>query len=295
MKMGIFALIGASVLLGVIPTANKYLLLSGMTSSQIVFYTYLMVALTAACLAKVRGESFHIRKSQFFKLFLLGAAGMGGTGYLLNQSYLLIPVGLATMLHFLYPTVVSMVMIGVYRERMTKGKMAAILASVAGMFFIADLSGGMKLAGVFFALCSSGTYAYYIIANDKGEINELPILIKLCYSAAGASIFCCFLCRGDLAIPSRISVYLALFGICGLGFLSAFYLLTTGISSVGALMASFFNMLEPVVSLVVSTLMYQDNLQLKTGLGCMLVLLSVLFIAADGISEKRIAQNKQYV
>lgn len=291
MQIGILALIGASILLGIIPTANKYLLLSGMSSSQIVFYTYFMVAVSAGCLAKIRGEKFQIKKSQFVKLFLLGAAGMGGTGYLLNQSYTYIPVGLATMLHFLYPTVVSVVMIGIYKERITFSKISAILASIIGMCFIADLSGGMKMVGIIFALCSSGTYAYYIIANDKGEINELSILIKLFYSAIGATAICLIFSGANLKLPSNLNVYFVLFGICGCGFLTAFYLLAAGIGRVGALMASFFNMLEPIVSLCVSSVIYQEQLSIKVGVGCILVLLSVLFIAVDGIHSSGLIEK----
>lgn len=287
MKMGILALLSASVLLGIIPTANKYLLLSGMTSGQIVFYIYLMVAVSAGVLAKIRGEKFQVKKSQLFKMLLLGAAGMGGTGYLLNQSYLFIPVGLATMLHFLYPTVVSGIMIGIYKEKGTVGKIAAIFASITGMFFIADLSGGMKMAGIVFALCSSGTYAYYIIANEKGEINELSILIKLFYSALGATLVCFVFSGGVLKLPNKMEVFVVLFGICGLGFLTAFYLLAAGIKKVGALMASFFNMLEPIVSLSAGVLIYQEQLNRKVVFGCILVLLSVLLIAIDGANIQK--------
>lgn len=285
MAVGILALICASLILGSIPSANKYILLSGVSSGGIVFYSFLIVALGAALIILLTKKSLRVSMSQLVMLLVLGALGMGGTGFLLNLAYSFIPVGLATMLHFLYPSLVSIVMVVLFGQKMTYCKIGAIVISILGMFLIADLSGGIKLLGVIIALCSSCTYSFYMIGNEKGSINRLPLIVKLFYSSAGACIIFGIQSYTDLSIPHGSIVYLLLFGVCGLGSLLAFYLLTAGIKLIGASTASFFNMLEPVTSLVVSTLVYHDVPGIKTLLGCGLVLMSVLLVALDGVRK----------
>ncbi len=284
MLQGILALVGASVLLGVIPSANKYILLSGMSSGSIVFFMQLTIAVSALIIGMITRQSFRVSKKQLVMLLIVGAVGMGGTEFLLNIAYGMIPVGLTTMLHFLYPSIVSIIMVVLFKQKMTKLKLGGILLSVAGMLLIADLSGGIKLAGIAAALCSSLTYTFYMIANEKGNINELPLIIKLFFVSFGSTLAFGIqtAASGTFSLPVGTVVFVQLFFILGLGSMIAFYLLIAGIKLIGASSASFFNMLEPITSLVVSNLIYHDQPSLFTLLGCSLVLSSVLLAALDG-------------
>lgn len=70
--------------------------------------------------------------------------------------------------------------------------------------------------------------------------------------------------------------------VSGIGNLGAFYFITAGIRRIGAPAASFVNMLEPITSVVVSTVIYQDHQGFKTICGMALILSSVLLVAMDG-------------
>ena len=283
MFLGILAVICASLLLGIIPSVNKLILLSGMTSGCIVFLTYLTSAAGMAVILFLRKESFRVRPIQFITLLFTGFAGLGMTGFLLNLAYELIPVGLATMLHFLYPSLVSIAMALFFHGRLTPLKTGAILFSIIGMLLIADLSGGLRPAGILIALCSSLTYAFYFIVNEKGCISGLPLTIKFFYVSVGSGLMFGALTfvRGEFSLPASLNTALELFLVVGLGSMLAFFLITLGIKKAGASTSSFLNMLEPITSLIVSCLLYKDYPSPLGFAGCGLVLLSVLLAAAD--------------
>lgn len=286
MVQGLIYVIGASLLFGLAPTANKYVMLSGLSAECNTFWREVTICLAALAIAALSKRQLKIDQGDAVRLFFIGATGMGITNYLVASACLYIPVGLATVLHFLYPTIVSLVMVARFGQKMTRLKMTAIVCSISGMILIANLKGGgMNWIGLLFALASSLTYSFYIISNEQGKINQIPLIVKLFYSALGSTMFFGVLClaQGMLVFPSGVDVIAVQFGVSGLGCLGAFYLLTAGIKQIGASTASFVNMLEPVTSLIVSAFVYREYPTPVIACGVVLVLLSVLLVALDSM------------
>ena len=80
---------------------------------------------------------------------------------------------------------------------------------------------------------------------------------------------------------------LSLIHICNLG---AFYFITAGIKQIGAPTASFVNMLKLITSVIVSVIVYHDNLSVKIIAGMAMILPAVLLVAMDG--HKRLPAEK---
>lgn len=292
MGLGVLYIAGASLIFGCMPTVNKYVMLSGVTAECLTFYIQVLIGLGALVAAKCRGVSIKVTGRQLAQLMLVGALGMGATTYLVNGAALHIPVGLATVLHFLYPTIVSVAMVVLFRQRLTIFKLLAILCSIAGMVLITNLGGeegSLQWTGILLAIASSLTYSFYMISNEKGEVSQLPLLVKLIYSALGSSIlFGALVARGGtLSLPDTIPATLMTVGYCGIGSLISYYLITGGIRLIGASAASFVNMLEPVTSVVVSAVVYREDLGLSMVIGMILILSAVLVVAVDGATAHR--------
>lgn len=284
MFKGFIWVVISSILFGVAPSINQYVLLSGMGSECVVFFSNFTQCLLAGAAVLLTRQSFRARSSQILHCFLMGAVGMGMTTYLQSLAYHYISVGLTIMLHFLYPSVVSIVMVLFFRQRFTYWKGLAILVSLLGIAFISDPSGEVALPGVLLALLTSLTYAFYIVSNEKGPSASMGVLPKLFYIALGGSVTFLFLSlrAGRFSLPVSPQIWLmATLGMGGVCFL-AFTCITIGIGKIGASRASFVNMLEPVTNMVVSTLVYHAVLTPMMLLGSTLILFSVFFVAMDG-------------
>ena len=205
MLIGIIAVAGAATLLGIMPSMQKTLLVNGLPMNSLMFFTNLTISLVCLIMARLKGRSLKASRIQLIQALIMGASGMMFTALLLNTSYLYLPVGTAIMLNFLYPTVVCIVMGTVFREGFTKLQVAAIVVSITGMAFLTGAGGKMPLIGIVTAIASSLTYGGYLVANEKGPANQLPIEAKLFYvSLPGTVIFAVLsAATGTLQGPGR--------------------------------------------------------------------------------------------
>lgn len=287
---GVLYVVGASLLFGMLPTANKVVMTSGMSAECVTFFSQFIIFVLSLIYATIKHISIRVSTKQFFHLILVGAIGMGATAYLVASSCLLIPVGLATMLHFLYPTIVSLVMVLLYAEKISKHKAVAILCSILGMLMITNpgVPGSVDWRGILLALASSVTYSFYIISNEKGNFNELPQIVKMIIMSLGSAalFFVIMSINNSFTLPKTVLGGLLLF-IISIGTLGAFFLIMAGIHRIGASVASFVNMLEPITSVIVSSVFYHDYLKLTILIGMALILLSVFLVAVDGIRKRR--------
>lgn len=289
MLVGIFAVAGAATLLGIMPSLQKQVLVDGLPMNSLMAYTNLIITLVSLGMALLKKRSLRARPVQAVQAMLMGSVGMLLTALLLNNAYLYLPVGVAIMLNFLYPTVVCVVMGTVFRQGFTKLQLGAILSSIAGMVFLAGKGGDLHPLGLLFALVSAFTYGGYLIANEKGPANELPIETKLFYVSLPGTVIFWILAPAThtLAAPAGGGAgWLYVLG-SGLFTVGGYFLMMYGISRMGASMAAFVSMLEPIVSVVFGTIWFHDPITAGVVIGGLLVLASILLIAIDGAQKSR--------
>ena len=163
-------------------------------------------------------------------------------------------------------------------------------SSITGMAFLTGAGGKMPVIGIVTAIASSLTYGGYLIANEKGPANDLPIEAKLFYvSLPGTVIFAVLsAATGTLQAPAGgLSGWALLIGGSGLFTVSGYFLMMYGISRLGASTAAFVSMLEPIVSVVFGTIWFDDPVTLGIVAGGCLVVTSILFITFDGFLKSR--------
>jgi len=284
MLVGIIAVAGAATLLGIMPSLQKQVLVDGLPMNSLMAYTNLIITLVSLAMALVKKRSLRARPIQAVQALLMGSVGMLLTALLLNNSYFYLPVGVAIMLNFLYPTVVCVVMGTVFRQGFTKLQLAAIASSILGMLFLTGKGGDFQPLGMVLALASAFTYGAYLIANEKGPANELPIETKLFYVSLPGTVLFWILApaTGTLAAPAGGGAgWLYVLG-SGLFTVGGYFLMMYGISRMGASTAAFVSMLEPIVSVVFGTIWFHDPVTIGMVAGGLLVLGSILLIAIDG-------------
>lgn len=289
MGIGILAVVTAATILGVMPSMQKQLMMDGLPIFSLMLFTNLIISLVTGVAAKAAGHSLKIRKDQLLQAVLMGLGGMVATAMLLNTAYLYMPVGTVTMLHFLYPTVVCVVMGTLFKEGFSKLQVAAIAVSIAGMVFLTGKNGALSLQGILLAVVSSLTYGGYLIANEKGAINELPLEVKLFHVSLPGTLLFAVLApvTGNLALPTNPASWFQLIVCSGLATVGGFFLMMVGIKKLGASTASFLSMLEPVVSVVFGTIWFSDPVTFGVVAGSLLILTSVCFITLDGARKSK--------
>ena len=85
MLRGILAIITASILFGITPSGNKYVLLSGMTSDCVLFYQVIVMIAGTALVMAVKHIPFRVPAKAAAKLLVLGVVCLA-FGILLGGS-----------------------------------------------------------------------------------------------------------------------------------------------------------------------------------------------------------------
>lgn len=290
MAIGMICVAGAATLLGILPTIQKQLMVDGLPLNSLMFFTNLTITIFCLLVSLVKRTSLRVKKQQLLQAVIMGVFGMLFTAALLNMSYLYLPVGTAIMLNFLYPTIVCVIMGIIFKNGFTKLQIVAILVSILGMVFLTGIGGELSVFGMVIAIASAFTYGIYLVGNEKGPANELPIEVKLFYVSLPATIAFAIIApaTNTLCTPTGgIVSWVAMIGGSGMFTVGGYFLMMYGISKLGAATAAFVSMLEPIVSVIFGTIWFKDPVTYGIAIGGTLVILSILLITIDGYQKSK--------
>jgi len=279
--MKYFIVLLASVLFGIIPSIQTNVLRAGVTPLALVVTDNGIACGVSVLYCLIRKIPIGISRRQLAESALIGGFGLGITDIFLDYSYLFIPVGMASMLHFLFPAIVTVMMVSFYGEKMNRWKAGAVFLSIAGMLFLTGGGLSNHFKGMFFALITALSYAFYMIATEKGEISRMQPVLRTLYTNFFAALLAVLL----LPVGKNVFPYQAWqWGQCiiiGLMLFMGILLLNVGIREMGAGSAALLNMFEPVTSLAVSTAVYHDPLSGTSLFGCALICGALILTALN--------------
>lgn len=155
MIQGVIAIVLSAVISGIVPVFQKQLVTDGLPIFSMMLFNAATMEVSTLIIAAIRRHSLKISRGQFLQAMLMGPCGTFVITAMLNYAYRYITVGTATMIHYFYPTVTCMIMGIVFKQKMSRLQISAILISLAGMVFLAGKSGSFSLAGVALAFGSA--------------------------------------------------------------------------------------------------------------------------------------------
>lgn len=284
MALGIVCVIIASVSFGIGSVFAKELLTLGLNTFDIMFYQKIITLSVIGIIFAVRRISVRVTKKQLWQLFLYCGLCNGLTGLLLVSSYNYLPIGIATMLHFIYPVVVTVFMVAFFKEKASAIKLICIAVAIFGLYLILDISGSISFIGITLALGSGFAYAIYVIANKKSKYKDLPALVVVFYSDLIGFIILIpiQLARGQLKFALTGLELLFISASALISCLLSFFTLIIAIRRIGASNAAIANMLEPITALVAGAIIFGDRIEFKALCGCILVLMAITLVAING-------------
>ena len=278
---GLLMVVGSSVIFGILPSFMRMVLAKGAAPMVIIGCYSAIAALLNGLSARAAHARLRTTRRALLKLALVGIVGSSVTSLLLSFSYLFIPVGFATVTHFMYPVIVTIGMSLFFRQPFGARQGTAVACAVAGMLLIIGLEFSGSAVGFALALGSSVTYAFYIIACGRFDFDGLDASARLFWMNLSAAAFYAValpITRTPIALPDTASTLTVL--TCGTMMFLAHRLFMGGIAAVGPTPAAFTSMLEPITSLLFSSLIFRDGqITWRKLLGILLVLSAMLLVS----------------
>jgi drug/metabolite transporter (DMT)-like permease len=218
----------------------------------------------------------------------LACLALGGVGYAAQAGLFFsalehIDASLTSLLLYTYPALVFCGAVALGREHVTPWKAAALgLASAgAALVLLGGGTRGLEATGVLLALGAGVTYAVYILVAEDVVRRIDPILLGA-FVATGAALT--FLLAGaiggTLAFTAQGWLWIA--AIATLSTVLPIVTFMLGMERVGASTASIVSTFEPVVTVALAVVLYDEALGPLQALGGALVLAAVIALQLRG-------------
>jgi len=274
---GYLSIVFSSLIYGIEPNLHNIALGTGLLPGQTnpVRVTSGILMLLVIC--AVRRCSLRAKVRDAIGWVIVGFFGNGMTHFLLASAYRHLSVGTTTVIHFLFPTLVCAVSAALAKRKLRPAEITAMLLSAAGLICIGGAGGG-TLAGYLLAIGSAVSFAFYMIGSEQMRNSPLPFPTRMFYNLIGTFL---------MGLVSRLLLgsgsawtlpMVALVLLCGAMNCGAGFLFQYGILRIGASIAAFLSLLEPIGSLLVSTLVFGVKLSPLAIFGCVLMLTAIVFI-----------------
>lgn len=204
---------------------------------------------------------------------------MGGVLYTLQSSLYFasvkyINVSLQAMLFYTYPIFVTILATLLFKESFTKILLLSICLSLAGMVMVLGTSfENLNFLGAFLALGAALVYSLYInLANHL--IRNIPSDIATAYICLFSSLAFLLVGKvsGQLSFHFSPSAWWPIISIAIFSTTVSIVTLFRGMEILGPTRAAIISIIEPFITIAISSLLFHDKLGMLQWLGGFLVL-----------------------
>lgn len=278
---GFLATVVSATFFGFIPLMVKVVCSGRGNTLAAAFYRFALSLPALYIYLKVKKIPMRITKTQLRDIVLITVLGYGGTTLILFSSYNYIPLGMATTIHFTYPVFTILGCVIFLHEKIKKMKVLAVALSFGGILFFYNADGSVSLPGMALAFASGMTYAFYTIYLRESSLKDMDsVKLIFCLNTVGAAMMgAVALIAGDFTVgltPAAwaVAVFLAVsasfIGVLGY---------QVGVKCIGPQNTAILSTFEPITSVILGILVYQESFSLRTLLGCLCILSSVIIVA----------------
>lgn len=282
-NQGVLLTVLSAFIFGFTPVLAKWTYLGGSNAINLTFWRAALALPVLYVILKVRGVSLVITKSEWLHLLIIGTFGQALTTVILYTTYDYLSVGMATTLHFVYPVFVVLAGVIYYKENWTRAKVTSLILAIVGMLTFIDRTGQISFTGIFLAILSGVTYAFYILYIDKSGLKKMDAFKLTFYLSL--VVTGCLLIYGSVTQSITLHLTPIAWGLTILISLlvtvGAVALLQMGIKLIGSTKASILCLFEPITSVAFGLILLNEELSLLKFIGCFFILLSAYAITKE--------------
>ena len=275
----------SAIIYGLVPIASKLSYADGATP-----YTLLLVRMLNTpflfLIAKRQTKDMSINKREVKNIALLALFGGLLTPLCTLNAHKLLPAGTATTLHYMYCVIIVLICVLVFKDPFDKIKGLSVVMCVTGVFLLYGPSSaqGNSALGFTLAIISAFTYAIYTVTMEKTGMHSMnPFKLILYRNLMVATVLIIYgLATGNLAIHLTTRgwiIAIFYYMICEL-IANAFYLL--GVHYVGSQTTAILSTFEPMTSVIVGILLFNEAFSLRIFLSVLIILSATILVSLFG-------------
>jgi drug/metabolite transporter (DMT)-like permease len=288
---GVTYVLLTSLCFGLMPAISQMSFASGLSVETMLAYRYPTALLITWGYILYKKIDYKVTRSQFGLLMSIGGIYVAFI-FFINQSYLLLPGAIASILVFLYVSLVVVMEILVGRERANWIRFLCVAMSLGGLVIVVwspTGSNSLSLVGIIFGLTSGVLYAFYTTVLGGAKAVKLDAIVIVAYVLmipAVMYIVRCLVSGAKLYPTSAEQAFYILILALFCTFFGTLWWYKS-VRLIGSSTASIINTIEPVIAYFGGMLIMQDVLAPNAILGGAIIIVAILILnIAEGTKEK---------
>ncbi len=199
------------------------------------------------------------------------------------MAYNYISVGMATMLLYTYPAIVTFLSTIIFKEKVHLKKLICLALSILGIFIMIEGKSTYNPLGIMLGLLSAICYSFYVLGACHKEIKKINSYVMTFYvSLLAAFTQLIFgLSTNNLNFHIEFYSFIAILLLAFISTVVALMAFLQGVRVIGSSNAAIFSTLEPIVSLVLGVLILKEQLTFRIVLGSILIISSMVILAKE--------------
>jgi len=238
---------------------------------------------------------YRLDKKTLLTMVLMGVFGYAIMSQLFFLSLQTISASLAALLLYLYPSLVTLLSIALRIEQLTKQKISALVISFLGLLLTLGIfNNSLNYAiGIIYAFLANVVYSIYIIVGHFVTKKVHPLVLSAYITgAASIALFFVNLLRGEINLNFPFTGWLYIILIAIFSTVIAVYTFFLGVERIGPAKASIISTIEPVVTISLAYILFQEKLSFLQIIGGILILYSIILLS-QGVTNSKIKNSLQ--
>lgn len=279
---GITYVILTSLCFGLMPAISQMSFKSGLSVETMLAYRYPAALIITWAYILIKKIDFLVTKSQFAFLMLIGGIYVSFI-FFINQSYLMLPGAIASILVFLYVSLVVIMEIVVGREKPNLIRFFCVALSLGGLVIVVfrpSGNSGLSIIGIAFGLAAGVLYAIYTtVLGGERALKLDPIVIMAYVLMVPAVIYIgrCWFSGAKLFPETGEQVFYILILTLFCTFFGMLWWYKS-VRLIGSSTASIINTIEPVIAYFGGMLIMKDVLAPTAILGGAIIITAILIL-----------------
>jgi drug/metabolite transporter (DMT)-like permease len=283
--IGVILIAISAASFGTLAVFGRYAFANGIDTYTLLFLRFGIAAILMGGLLIWRRESFPRGRT------LLQLIGMGAIGYV-GQSFTYLTAiryaspGLVALLLYLYPVFVALLSSLFLHEKITRIKALALGIALAGTALTVSPQGG-QLPGILLALAAAIIYSFYIIVGTHVMKKVSALQSSTVIFASAGLVYGVLTAINGPHLPTGQSGLWIIAGIVIVATVIPVATFLGGLQRIGPTNASMLSTLEPVVTVILAALLFQDALKPITLFGGAMILIAVILLTRSEFSQNK--------
>jgi drug/metabolite transporter (DMT)-like permease len=288
--MGIIFILISAAAFGAMPIFANYAYAYGTEPITLLFLRFTLASGIMLIYSMFRHARFPTGRVLIISI-LMGGIGYAGQSFTYFTALLYAPAGTVAILLYLYPALVTGFSILFLKQKITRAEIIALILALTGTVCVIGLETGGKPLGIILGVAAAFIYSTYIITGSRIMPNTDVITTSTVIMMSAGTVYTIGILVRSAQFPTQAAGWTAVGGIVVFSTVIAIVTFFEGLKRIGPVHSSMLSTLEPVVTVALAWMTFNESVTLIKFIGGAMILTAGIMLARK---PSRLPPEKQH-